>query len=70
MAARSPLLGRTLGAGLERLETTLLRRSDHAIVITEDFVAELARRSVAVPTTVVENWAPLDEIPVEPKDNP
>jgi colanic acid biosynthesis glycosyl transferase WcaI len=70
LAARSPLLGRTLGAGLERLETTLLRRSDHAVVITEDFVAELARRSVAVPTTVVENWAPLDEIPVEPKDNP
>ena len=70
LAARSPLLGRTLGAGLERLETTLLRRSDHAVVITEDFVAELARRSVTVPTTVVENWAPLDEIPVEPKDNP
>ena len=70
LAARSPLLGRTLGAGLERLETTLLRRSDHAIVITDDFVAELARRSVTVPTTVVENWAPLDEIPLEPKDNP
>lgn len=70
LAARSPLLGRTLGAGFERLETGLLRRSDHAVVITEDFVAELDRRSVAVPTTVVENWAPLDEIGLEPKDNP
>lgn len=69
LAARSPLLGRTVGAGFERLETALLRRSDAAIVITEDFVAELDRRSVAVPTTVVENWAPLDEITVEPKDN-
>jgi len=68
LAARSPLLGRTLGAGFERLETTLLRRSDRAIVIAEDFVAELERRSVAVPTTVVENWAPLDEITLEPRD--
>ncbi len=70
LAARSAVLGHSLGAGLERLETTLLRRSDHAIVITDGFVTELARRSVTVPTTVVENWAPLDEIPVEPKDNP
>jgi glycosyltransferase involved in cell wall biosynthesis len=70
LAGRSPLLGRTLGAAAERLETTLLRRSDAAIVITEDFAAELDRRAVAVPTTVVENWAPLDEITVEPKDNP
>lgn len=70
LTARSPLLGRTLGAGFERLETGLLHRSDHAVVITDDFVAELERRSVAVPTTVVENWAPLDEITVEPKDNP
>jgi glycosyltransferase involved in cell wall biosynthesis len=68
LAARSPLLGRTLGAGFERLETMLLRRSDRAIVISEDFVAELERRSVAVPTTVVENWAPLDEITLEPRD--
>ncbi|HEX7135011.1 MAG TPA: glycosyltransferase family 4 protein [Iamia sp.] len=70
LTARSPLLGRTLGAGLERLETRLLRRSDRAIVISEDFVTELDRRSVSVPTTVVENWAPLDEITLEPKDNP
>jgi colanic acid biosynthesis glycosyl transferase WcaI len=70
LAARSPLLGRTLGAGFEGLETGLLRRSDHAVVITEDFVTELERRRVTVPTTVVENWAPLDEITVEPKDKP
>jgi len=69
LAARSALLGRTVGAGFEHLETRLLRAADAAVVITDDFVAELRRRSVAVPVTVVENWAPLDEIGVVAKDN-
>ncbi|HYI61145.1 MAG TPA: glycosyltransferase family 4 protein [Acidimicrobiales bacterium] len=69
LSARSRLLGATLGAALEGLETRLLRRSDAAVVISDDFVSELERRSVDVPVTVIENWAPLDEIPVEPKDN-
>lgn len=67
---RSRLLGATLGAGWEHLETTLLRRSDHVIAITEAFVAELDRRRVDTDSTVIRNWTPLPEVPLRPKDNP
>ena len=70
LAQRSVLLGATAGAGLERLETRLLTQSDAVVVIAEDFTEELRRRRVPTPVTVIENWAPLDEVPVRPKDNP
>jgi glycosyltransferase involved in cell wall biosynthesis len=69
LAARSRLLGATLGAAWERLEAHLLRRADHVIVITDDFVEELAARHVTSPATVIQNWTPLDEVPVRPKRN-
>jgi len=69
LAGRSPILGLTAGAALERLETALLRRSDAIVAITEDFLPELQRRAITVPRVVIENWAPIDEITVRPKDN-
>jgi colanic acid biosynthesis glycosyl transferase WcaI len=69
LAARSRLLGATFGAGWEALEATLLRRSDHVIVITDAFVDELARRRVSAPATVIQNWTPLDEVPVREKQS-
>lgn len=67
---RSRLLGATAGTALEALETRMLARSDALVVISEDFLAELQRRGVTTPATVIENWTPLDEIDVQPKDNP
>jgi colanic acid biosynthesis glycosyl transferase WcaI len=69
LAKRIPL-GRLLGAPFEALEARLLRQSDHVIVISEDFRKETRRLGVADSrVTVIENWAPIDEIPVLPKDN-
>lgn len=67
---RNALLGATVGRAIERLETTLLRRSDGIIVIADDFLSALRDRRVEVPTLVVENWAPLDEIRMGSKPNP
>lgn len=67
---RSPVLGHTAGRGLEALERTLLRRSDAIVAIADDFVTTLEACGIDTPVTVVENWAPLDEVVVRPKDNP
>lgn len=70
LASRSPVLGMTAGAALERLESHLLGRSDSIVAITEDFLPELRRRKIDVPHAVIENWAPIDEVTARPKDNP
>lgn len=59
------LAGRVL-AGVERL---LWARSDHVVVISEDFLPRLPRRVRAGRTTVIENWAPLAEMPQFERDN-
>lgn len=67
---RSPILGHTFGRGWERLEHSLLRRSDAIIAISSDFVDQLKRSGVATPIRVVENWTPLHEVTPRPKANP
>jgi glycosyltransferase involved in cell wall biosynthesis len=69
LTGRSPLLGATAGATFERLETQLLRGSDAVIAISDDFIDALDARGVTVRRTVIENWAPLDELPVRAKTN-
>ena len=70
-AARRSRLGRGVGAALQALERRLLRSSDAVVAITEDFDPVLD--AWGIPTekrTVIENWAPLDEVPPRPRDNP
>ncbi|GIV57346.1 MAG: glycosyltransferase WbuB [Rhodothermaceae bacterium] len=65
-----PLAGDLVGRYYVRLEGRLLRQSDAAVVITDDFVPLLARRGVPADRLhVIENWAPLEKTPVRPKDN-
>ena len=60
------LLTRLLG----RLEFGTLRACGGIVVISEDFLAILADKGVRHPVSaVIENWAPLDELPPRPKDN-
>lgn len=65
---KNALLGETAGRVWPALEARLLRQSDAIVAIADEFVDELARRGVDRPTTVVENWAPL-EIVAAPKAN-
>lgn len=69
LTKRNALLGATAGRAFDWLETILLRQSDGVIVITDDFLPELHDRRVKLPTLVVENWAPLNEIRMGSKPN-
>ncbi|MGH8540330.1 MAG: glycosyltransferase family 4 protein [Stenotrophobium sp.] len=63
-------LGHILAAYYTMRESRLLRRSHKVIAITEDFLPFLTVSKVAPQRiTVIENWAPLLELPVQPKRN-
>jgi putative colanic acid biosynthesis glycosyltransferase WcaI len=67
---RAGPLGRVLGHGFEAIERSLLRRAAHVVPITDDFLPQLERWGVeAGRCTPVENWAPLDDLPVRPRSN-
>jgi glycosyltransferase involved in cell wall biosynthesis len=68
---RFPGLGGALAWGLSRYEFRMLARSDAVIAISEDFVPLCLRHHVApAAISVIENWAPIDEITPMPRDNP
>lgn len=67
---RLPLVGNLIGIAFQAYERSLLKRSDEVVAITEDFVAympPMVRERQAV--TVIENWAPLAELPPTEKRN-
>jgi glycosyltransferase involved in cell wall biosynthesis len=76
-AAARRVLGnssRPLGAAAQHavvpLERRLLRRSDGIVIIADDFLPLLRRWGVEQKrVTVIENWAPIDELPALPRDN-
>ncbi len=70
LGRRSRLVGAAAESAVAVLERRLLRASDAVVVISEDFVPLLRRWGVdEARTSVIENWAPLDELPVLSRDN-
>ena len=66
---RSRRLGTAAEHVVAALERRLLRSSDGIVVISEDFLPLLGPGAEARDAVVIENWAPLDELPVLPRDN-
>ena len=67
---RSALAGAAAERAVAALERRLLRGSDAVVVISADFVPRLRRWGVdEARVSVIENWAPLDELPVLPREN-
>ena len=65
-----PVLGRLVGKRFVELERRLLGDSDAVVTIAEDFRETLLAWGVpAAKVHVIENWAPLDELPQRPRDN-
>ena len=65
-----PMVGHAIAAWYRTLEFRMLRASDHVVAITADFVPILERQGVARDRiSVIENWAPLDELPQHGRDN-
>jgi putative colanic acid biosynthesis glycosyltransferase WcaI len=68
--SRVGTLGRILGRGFEPLERSLARSASRVVPITDDFRPDLERWGIQPEhCTVVENWAPLDDLPPRPRDN-
>lgn len=65
-----PILGALLSQYYFFLEKRLLRNSDHIVLIANDFKPIIHDWTQRKDITIVENWAPLDEIQPQPKKNP
>ncbi len=67
---RLPVVGGAVAKLLERFERKMLQASDQIVIISEDFRPILEGWGIDRScTTVVENWAGLDEIEPGPHDN-
>jgi colanic acid biosynthesis glycosyl transferase WcaI len=67
---RAGRLGRRVGATFEALERRLVRQADGVVSITDDFRPILTDWGVdADHCSVIENWAPLDDLPERNRDN-
>jgi glycosyltransferase involved in cell wall biosynthesis len=70
LGKRFPVFGHAVGRLYRARERRLLARSDAVVAITEDFRELLEGYGVAGDRIhVIENWAPLGEMPRRPKDN-
>jgi glycosyltransferase involved in cell wall biosynthesis len=69
LGRRSRLVGAAAEHAVAVLERRLLRESDEVVVISEDFASLLRRWEVdEARITVIENWAPLEELPSLPRE--
>jgi glycosyltransferase involved in cell wall biosynthesis len=71
LSARLGLPGRLIGGHDRRRERGCLAGADHIVAISEDFRHVLASPAYRMDrdVTVVENWAPLDAMPLHPRDS-
>lgn len=65
-----PLVGALVGAHYAQMERSLLERSDALVLITDDFREAVPSIRTHADVQVIPNWAPLDEVPTQPRDNP
>ena len=66
---RFPVLGGVLARIADRVERKIARRSVAVVAISPSFLERLDEWGVADKTTIVPNWAPIDELPVHDADN-
>ncbi|HEX9951133.1 MAG TPA: glycosyltransferase family 4 protein [Rubricoccaceae bacterium] len=65
LRGKIPVVGALVGQHYVRMEARMLRESDHVVNITDDFAPILAGWGVrADRMTTVENWAPVEELPL------
>ncbi len=67
--ARLPVLGPLIARWANHLERTIARRSHAVVAISPTFLQRLGAWGVAGKTTVIPNWAPIDELPVREPEN-
>lgn len=66
-----PIAGAVVSTIFKRLEVSLLAQSDHIISITDDFNDIFRQWGVSAnKLSTINNWAPVNELSVQPKSNP
>ena len=71
LAKKLPGLGQAIGIYYTRMERSLLQQSDAVVLIAEDFRSAINGWQISDEKIhVIENWAPLKEVPMLPKENP
>ena len=71
LGRKIPVVGNLIGDAYISLEKRLLRTSDHIVLISGEFESFLSEWGVPKhKTTVIQNWAPLNEMAVLQKNNP
>jgi colanic acid biosynthesis glycosyl transferase WcaI len=67
---RYPIIGSAVGNRFVALERSLLLRSDAVVTISDGFLPALDElRIPAEKIHVIENWAPIKELPMRPREN-
>jgi colanic acid biosynthesis glycosyl transferase WcaI len=67
---RYSLIGGAIGNRFVALERRLLLRSDAIVVISDGFLPTLEELHIpAAKVHVIENWAPIEELPIRPREN-
>jgi glycosyltransferase involved in cell wall biosynthesis len=70
LGRRLPVLGHLIGKYFIALDKRSARLSDAIVVITADFRTVLLRWGIdPVRTHVIQNWSPLEQIPLRPREN-
>jgi glycosyltransferase involved in cell wall biosynthesis len=68
---RVPVLGAVIGAGFRVYEELQMILSNHVVPISADFLSYVPRRLMRDKNiSVIENWAPLEDLPLRARDNP
>ena len=66
-----PVVGDLIGWWYRRLEKQMLRQASKIVIITDDFIPILDRFGISQDKVVViPNWAPLNELPQQARQNP
>jgi len=70
LSSKLPVAGDLIGHYYEWIEKRLVLQSDQVVLISDDFLPLMDQWEVQEKrVTVIPNWAPLEEIPVHPKQN-
>ncbi len=70
LSKKNPGIGKIIGSYYKFVEVRLLRKSDHIISITEDFIPLLTSWKIKKEKIkIIPNWANIDEIPIKNKSN-
>lgn len=70
LSRKLPGVGRLIGGHYVRMERAIARSADALVSISPDFSTILDRWVGPGATTVIENWAPLEDVPQRRRDNP